>query len=618
MSLFRYLMKWAILAFSALALLILALVIPIAASPTGQEAPPELPSARRGRVIYQQNCAPCHGDRGLGNGPAASGLSFPPTQFADAAIARQASLADWFHVTKNGRIERMMPPWSSRLSDQEIWDAVAFAWTLHLEPGEIDQGRQIYQSQCAICHGDQGKGDGPQAPPNTPDLTAPEQAFGRSLAQWFEVLTRGRGDMPSFERTLTEEQRWAVLEYARAFAYQPLAAPVFEPGQGTISGVVTNGTSGGGSTAGITVTLRVFDSATFEEIRFFQTTTAADGSFRFEKLPTSSDWAYLATLDYAGVPYASALQSFPTDTIEMDFPIEVYEPTEDPTGIHIERAHWFVDFDLQSQNLLIGEFYIIGKGGDRVYVGGELVTPNRRITLRFPLPPGYQDLAVEGETLGQRFFEVNGNLVDTLPLPPGQAVRQVLLRYRYPYRSSQLDFVHTLAYPTANLNVLVSDIGVEVSSRQVTLRDRQGGADQQFLNLVRTDVPAGEKITLSFKGLPVSVQGGSPTAGVMRTPLGPTAIIGFVAVVLGALVAVATYPIWRRRLRIAPSIAGAHSSTSDLEAERQRLLRVIARLDDDYAAGLIAEDVYQQRRARHKARLIEIMRQMQQEQQGPK
>lgn len=617
MSPFRCLMRWAILAIFTLALLILGLVTPIAANPVGQEAPPELPSARRGRVIYQQNCAPCHGDLGLGNGPAASGLSFPPTQFADAAIARQASLADWFHITKNGRMERMMPPWSGRLSDQEVWDAVAFAWTLHLEPGEIDQGRQIYQSQCAVCHGDQGKGDGPQAPPDTPDLTAPEQAFSRSLAQWFEVLTKGRGNMPSFERTLTDEQRWAVLEYVRAFAYQPLAAPVFEPGQGTIAGVVTNGTRGGGNTAGITVTLRVFDSATFEEIRSFQTTTAADGSFRFEKLPTSSDWAYLATLDYAGVPYASALQSFPTDTLKMDFPIEVYEPTEDPAGIRIERAHWFVDFDPQNQSLLVGEFYIIGKDGDRVYVGGELVAPNRRITLRFPLPPGYQDLAVEGERLGQRFFEVNGNLVDTLPLPPGQAVRQVLLRYRYPYRSSRLDFVHTLAYPTANLNVLVSDIGVEVSSQQVTLRDRQGGADQQFLNLVRTDVPAGEEIILSLKGLPMSVQGSGQMAGAAQAPLSPAVIAGLTAVVLGTLLAAATYPIWWRRLRAASLMVKTPPGPLSLEAERQRLLQVIARLDDDYAAGLIAEDVYQQRRTRHKARLIEIMRQMQQERQNP-
>jgi mono/diheme cytochrome c family protein len=564
-------------------------------------------------VIYQQNCAPCHGDRGLGDGPAASGLSFPPTQFADAAVARQASLADWFHVTKNGRIERMMPPWGNRLSDQEIWDAIAFAWALHLEPGEISQGEQIYRSQCIICHGDRGKGDGPQAPPSTPDLTTFEQTFGRSLAQWFDVLTQGRGDMPAFERTLTDGERWAVLEYVRSFTYQPLAAPIFEPGEGTITGMVTNGTPGGGSTTGITVTLRVFDSVTFEEVRTFQTATATDGSFRFEKLPTSSDWAYLATLEYAGVPYASALQSFPTDTVQMDFPIEVYEPTEDPADIRIERAHWFVEFDPPTQSLLIGELYIIGKGGDRVYTGSEQVTPGRRITLRFPLPPGYQDLAVEGETLGQRFFEVNGSLVDTLPLPPGRAVRQVLLRYRYPYQFSQLDFVHTLAYPTANLNVLVSDIGVGVTSRQLTLQDRQGTSAQQFLNLVRTDVPAGEKITLSFTGLPMSTQGSGQMAGVARAPLSLSAIAGIVALVLSGLLAAIAYPFWRRRLHTPLPTAKARPDLSNQETERQRLLQVIARLDDDYAAGLIAEEVYQQRRARLKARLIEITRRMQED-----
>jgi len=139
------------------------------AAPTMQEPPPatptlsapaEPPSARRGLAIYQENCAPCHGQTGMGNGPAAAGLQFTPTQFADPATARQASLAAWFDVTRNGRMARMMPPWSNRLSDAEIWDAVAYAWTLHLDPGELDVGRRVYEASCLSCHGAQGQGDG--------------------------------------------------------------------------------------------------------------------------------------------------------------------------------------------------------------------------------------------------------------------------------------------------------------------------------------------------------------------------------------------------------------------------------------------------------------------------
>ncbi len=585
------------------------------AAPALQEPPPAtpatsapagLPSARRGQAIYQENCAPCHGQTGMGNGPAASGLQFTPTQFADPATARQASLAAWFDVTRNGRMARMMPPWSNRLTDAEIWDAVAYAWTLHLDPGELDVGRRVYESACLACHGAQGRGDGPQAPPNTPNLAAP-LTYERTLAQWFDVISAGRGAMPAFADQLSEDERWAVAEYARSFAYQPLTALAFEPGPGVITGTLTNATAGGGATSGLTVTLRVFDSATFDEVRSLETTTGDDGSFRFEGLPTAADWAYLTAADYLGVPYAAGPATFPTDTITLTLPIEVYETTTDGSGIRIERAHWFIEFDAQA--LLVGELYIIGQAGDRVYIGDEEAAPGRRVTLRFPLPTGYQELSVEGEVLGQRFLELDGALVDTLPVPPGQAVRQVLLRYRYPFSGRQLDFKHRLAYPVTTLNVLASDIGVEISSPQVTLRDRQGSPDQQYLNFIGQQIPAGQEVVLSLRNLPTAGRSSAAAA----SSFDPALVVAVLVVVLLGLAGGVGYPIWRSRRQAqaeAPAAASAEDDVEELEVERQRLLLAIARLDDEHDAGRLPDDVYARERAQRKARLLEITRRL--------
>ncbi len=594
--------------FIAFSLFLAGPITPIQASSTIQQPPPtpqpaEPPSARRGRVIYQQNCAPCHGELGLGNGPGAADLQFPPTQFADAAVARQATLAQWFDVAKNGRMERMMPPWGNQLSDDEIWDAVTYAWTLHLDPGELDLGKEVYQANCARCHGDQGRGDGPDAPPDIPDLTAPESAYQRSLAEWFISLTEGHQGMPSFAESLTEDQLWASLEYARSLSYKPVSAPTFEPGPGVITGTVTNATPPGGPMRGITVTLRVFDSQVFEELRNFEATTDERGIFRFEGLPTSSDWAYMVTLNYKDVPYASAVQSFPPDQNQLNLPIRVYETTEDGSGIRIERAHWFIDFD--GQNLLVGELYIISQDGDRVYVGAEEVAPGQRVTLRFPLPAGYQGLSVDPGPLGERFFEVNGSVVDTLPMPPGQGVRQIFLSYRYPYQGRSLDFQHQLAYPTARLNVLIADVGVKVSSPQVVFRDKQGISGQQYLNLEGENLPAGQLITLSFKRLPQ----GDPTTSTVESPITAAVAAGVVAIMLGVVI----YLAWRRGQPVAaPALDIEETGVTDLETERQRLLLAIARLDDEYEAGNIPEETYRRERARRKARLLEIVQQMQQ------
>jgi len=247
--------------------------------------------------------------------------------------------------------------------------------------------------------------------------------------------------------------------------------------------------------------------------------------------------------------------------------------------------------------------YIISQDGDRVYVGGEQVAPDRRVTLRFPLPAGYQDLGVDPGPIGQRFFVVEDAVVDTLPVPPGQGIRQVMIRYRYPYQGKRLEFQHVLAYPVAHLNVLVNDVGVKVSSSQVTFQGKRGGSGQQFLNLAGSDIPAGEVITLSFEDLPH----GDETRAAVGSPV---VLVAVIVALAGALAAIG-YLIWQRQREVPAMEPSAPADLSELEMERERLILSIARLDDEYEAGNIDEDVYQRERSARKARLLEVIQQIQ-------
>jgi mono/diheme cytochrome c family protein len=110
----------------ATALAVPGLTEPAWAQETSTTATPPQPLA--GAASYAQNCAPCHGETGLGDGPSASGLSVPPAKLGDDQLAAAKSLAEWFDITKNGNMQRMMPPWKDRLTDQEIWDTVAYSW----------------------------------------------------------------------------------------------------------------------------------------------------------------------------------------------------------------------------------------------------------------------------------------------------------------------------------------------------------------------------------------------------------------------------------------------------------------------------------------------------------
>ena len=101
-----------------------------------------------------------------------------------------------------------------------------------LTPSEtnLNAARQIYADECAQCHGDRGKGDGPEARSHFPlpaDLTDTKLLANVTDGEIFYQISEGRRPMPSFKRRLTEDQRWRLVLLVRSFS-QP-AAPVNTP-----------------------------------------------------------------------------------------------------------------------------------------------------------------------------------------------------------------------------------------------------------------------------------------------------------------------------------------------------------------------------------------------------
>jgi putative copper export protein/mono/diheme cytochrome c family protein len=88
----------------------------------------------------------------------------------------------------------------------------------------IARGAELYPEHCAACHGSDGRGDGPSAkslPLPPADLTA-EHLLNHSDGELFWWLSHGidapRGGlaMPGFADGLSEDDRWALVDYVRA------------------------------------------------------------------------------------------------------------------------------------------------------------------------------------------------------------------------------------------------------------------------------------------------------------------------------------------------------------------------------------------------------------------
>lgn len=86
--------------------------------------------AKKGENLYIEKCVLCHGPQGEGWNWAKKAAK-PPVPVPDlATVAPQRSAQYLFDVVKEGGEAvgktRFMPPFGFQLSDQEVWDIVAY------------------------------------------------------------------------------------------------------------------------------------------------------------------------------------------------------------------------------------------------------------------------------------------------------------------------------------------------------------------------------------------------------------------------------------------------------------------------------------------------------------
>jgi glucose/arabinose dehydrogenase len=90
-----------------------------------------------------------------------------------------------------------------------------------------EKGKQVYNLYCRSCHGETGHGDGPARGPlgQTPANFHRQRFIKQSEGDVFWKISKGRKDMPSFEKSLPEEQRWQLVAYLRAMPEQQYMKP---------------------------------------------------------------------------------------------------------------------------------------------------------------------------------------------------------------------------------------------------------------------------------------------------------------------------------------------------------------------------------------------------------
>jgi DMSO reductase family type II enzyme heme b subunit len=224
---------------------------------------PVAPDAERGRRLYADHCAQCHGDEGKGDGPAADFVYPRPRDFTLALFKVRSTLSgqlptdhDLFHVISKGLPGTSMPAWEKFLSDSDRWQLVHYVKTFDSmglfkeEPPKeqvridtapkitadlVARGKEVYRTKkCWQCHGNEGRGDGPSADRMKDDWGDPIRPVnftkgwvfraGTRVEDIYRTFTTGFNGtpMPSFVESIAEDDRWALAAYVKSLV-RPLA-----------------------------------------------------------------------------------------------------------------------------------------------------------------------------------------------------------------------------------------------------------------------------------------------------------------------------------------------------------------------------------------------------------
>ena len=157
-----------------------------------------------GKAAFADNCVPCHRAGGAG------ALGYPMLAgdrwlWGGTLDAIHQTISHGVRNDDPDSRQSQMPRFGldGMLTPAQIGDVVDYVRSLsgNSGPAEVgSRGAAIFKENCAVCHGENGKGNHEVG---APDLTAKISLYGSDRATVVDVVTRARaGSMPSWSRRL--------------------------------------------------------------------------------------------------------------------------------------------------------------------------------------------------------------------------------------------------------------------------------------------------------------------------------------------------------------------------------------------------------------------------------
>ena len=410
----------------------------------------------------------------------------------------------------------------------------------------------------------------------------------------------------------------------------------FAASNGRIYGQLLNGTNQNAAVAGQSVTLQVAQGNSARDLA--KVTTDAHGAFSFPNLATDSSTGYALFTDYEGAQYTSNLIHLDKKPVQQ-VNLTIYEATTSTKDIAVAQATiLFQKPDTSKNSVTVSELYVFQNLTTHTYVGS-LNTGNgtsKPNALLFSLPVGARNVSLSDSFNGYHAVAVGTGFASDAALPPGSS--EYSFTFDIPYSSSTYDFRYDVMLPTVQLSLMVPT-ELHATSSALSSQGITTANNHPYLLLQGQQLLQGNEVHAEIDGLPVNKA--LIPADNNINPLIPWLIAGLL--VMLAILAV-TWFLYRSRrqsrsrgrARYGKAVIGKATKDAKpakpVKAEKpaqspqpkvtanenggksknpreqeQALLQELLALDKSFEAGKISKTVYQEKRARTKARLRALL-----------
>ncbi len=385
---------------------------------------------------------------------------------------------------------------------------------------------------------------------------------------------------------------------------------------GRITGQLLDGTKKNAPLAGQQVTLQEAQGANSRDVT--TVTTDTHGTYNFTNLATDKTINYAVYMNYQKAQYVSDIISFSDGKPVQQVNLTVYDATNSTAKIAIlQNTILLHSPDAQKGVINVSEILTFQNLDSRTYVSSFDTSKGKPNALRFSLPGNAKNINLGTGFDGYNIVQVDLGFATNAAIPPGTT--QFSFSYQIAYSAASYDFRYVNVYPTVELSLLVPP-SLQVDPGFLTNAGITNSGNDSYRLYKAEGLLGGDEVHASLAGLPTPTSTNNTPGKVLNTN-----VIWFIVgvIILLAIIAIVGYLSNLRRRKKTSHKRGKPTKTvpggtakaqhtkeqsaTSAKDKEDALLRELLALDKAFESGKISKHVYNERRARTKARLRSLL-----------